>query len=239
MIKAEPADCPVDQVTDSPKPPEGIPDQPDPVVEAPVGDAAEPNRLDHRSTWCNWTVLTMLVLLIFVITYFRPTGRSGASQGPGIGQPLSRLELQPLVDTAETVTLANLTGRVVLLNFWEPKSSQSALQLPQLAAIERQFADQPAFRLLSVSCGRVSDKDQTALRDATRESLRRENVELRIYADLSGASRAAVKQVIGLSRYPTTLVLDRLGRVRRVWAGFRAGDEVEMQQLITQLLAEG
>jgi thiol-disulfide isomerase/thioredoxin len=209
--------------------------QPASPAAKPNDSTGEPDRLTKKSQWSNWTVLAMIVLCFFVIVRFRPFARNNT----GEGQTLSQLRLQPLTGQGQPVTLADLTGRVVLINFWEARSSLSREALPHMAAIEKQFRGQPAFRLLAVSCDRRVKEDFRQLREHTRAALEEKNVDLPTYGDPGGVSRSAVEEAVGLSGYPTTLILDRWGRIRRAWTGFQPGVETEMRQLITQLLDEG
>jgi len=229
---AEPAEYPTEQ-------PESVTQTPDPAAGQLESEVIEPDSLDKQTTWCNWTVLAMLVMCIFVITYFRPAGHIGAGRSSGIGCPLPELKLHPLVGAVRRVTLADLTGRVVLISFWQTGHSQSGEAPSHVAAIQRHFSDQSALKCFSVACGKRDAEDLKVMKDKARKLLDRQNIDMSVYADPKGISRAAVCEVMGSVGYPTTLVLDRLGRIRGVWSGFREGTEAEMRQLITQLLAEG
>ena len=235
MSDTEQADRLVKRANGLPQPPDGFTAQPDSATARPSGSTKKPDRLTKKSQWSNWTVLAMIVLCFFVIVRFRPF----AARSTGEGKTLTQLSLQPLTGEGQPVRLADLTGRVVLINFWETGSSPSREALPHLAAIERQFRGRPAFRLLAVSCGQSAKEDFRLLRENTRAVLAEKNVDLPTYADPGGVSRSAVEQAVGLGGYPTTLIIDRRGRIRRAWTGFRPGVETEMQQLIIQLLNEG
>ena len=235
MSDTEQVDRLVKRANGLPEPPDGFTAQPQSARGRPSGSTEKPDPLTKKSQWSNWTVLAMIVLCFFVIVRFRPF----AARNTGEGKTLTQLSLQPLTGEGETLRLADLTGRVVLISFWETRSSLSREALPHLAAIERQFRGQPAFRLLAVSCGQSAKEDFRLLRENTRAVLEEKNVDLATYADPGGVSRSAVEQAVGLSGYPTTLIIDRRGRIRRAWTGFQPGVETEMQQLIVRLLSEG
>lgn len=201
------------------------------------GSAEDRDRLTRQSEWSNWTVLAMIILCFFVIVRFRPFARGPCAAE---GQRLAELQLHPLSggDVAP-VDLAHLTGRVVLINFWSASSAASREQLAQLARLHRKFRDQAAFRLLCVSCGRQNAEDVEALRAETRSVLQEEGIRIPTYADLRGVTRRAVDRAVGLSDYPTTLIIDRLGRIRGLWVGYREGARSNMEQMVAQLLAEG
>jgi len=223
------------------KQPEGLRDLPDGFIVQPDRPTAKPgdstlqrDQLTRKTQLSNWTVLAMIVLCFFVIIRFRPF----AAQNSGEDKTLAQLRLQPLTFEGQPVELADLAGRVVLINFWEPGSSPSRQALPHLAAVEKRFRSRPAFKFLSVACDRRTTEDSRTLRRDTRAVMEQERLDLPIYADPGGISRSAVQQAVGLSGYPVTLILDRAGRIRKAWSGFQPGVETEMQQLITGLLQE-
>ncbi|HUT10967.1 MAG TPA: TlpA disulfide reductase family protein [Thermoguttaceae bacterium] len=201
--------------------------------------AEQQSRLTEKSQWSNWTVLAMLVLCFYLIVQFRPFGSPGPQEHSGVGQRLPDLDLRPLTGTDEPVTLADLTGRVVLINFWGTWSSPSVEQLRHLAQIQEQARGNPALKVLAVSCGHGRMTSVSQLRHETEVLLEKEQIRIPTYADSGEVSRSAIESVVGLDDLPTTLILDRYGRVRSVWIGFEAGMEAEMRQLITQLLNEG
>jgi hypothetical protein len=196
--------------------------------------ASQHDQLTRQTQWSNWTVLAMIVLCFFVIVRFRPF----AARDAGQGKTLTELRLQPLSFQGQPVQLRDLTGRVVLMSFWETGSSASQQALPHLAAVEKQFRGQPAFKLYSVACGRRTMEDYPTLRRDARQVMQEEHLDLPIYADPGGISRSAIQQAVGLSGYPVTLLLDRAGRIRQAWTGLQPGVETEMQQLVAQLLEE-
>lgn len=208
--------------------------QPDRPTAKPGDSTDQHDQLTRKTQLSNWTVLAMIVLCFFVIVRFRPF----AAQNAGEDKTLAQLRLQPLSFEGQPVELADLAGRVVLVNFWETGSSPSRQALPHLAAVEKQFRGRPAFKFLSVVCGRRTMEDYPTLRRDTRAVMQQERLNLPIYADPGGISRSAVQQAVGLSDYPVTLILDRAGRIRKAWTGFQPGVETEMQQLITALLEE-
>ncbi|MEE8453057.1 MAG: TlpA disulfide reductase family protein [Thermoguttaceae bacterium] len=201
---------------------------------APASD----DPLTRRSQWSNWTVMAMLVLCFFVIYYVSP--RLGSIfRGDDTGKELSQLDLQPLIGDQPSVALSDLTGRVVLLNFWGTWCPPCRVEFPHLAALREKFLDQTAFRLLSVSCGPGGPEDLDSLRQQTNLFLQQTGIRMPIYADPDFASRKAVDELIGFEGYPTTLIIGRRGNIRGTWVNFTPGDEVEMETLVAELLAEG
>jgi len=208
-------------------------------LDASQSPAEQQTRLTEKSRWSNWTVLAMLVLCFYLIVQFRPFGSPGPQEHSGVGQRLPDLNLRPLTGTDEPVTLADLTGRVVLINFWGTWSMPSREQLRHLAQIQEQARENPALKVLAVSCAQGRMTSASQLRQETEVLLEKEQIRIPTYADSGGVSVKAAENVVSLDDLPVTLILDRYGRVRSVWTGFEPGMEAEMQQLITQLLNEG
>ncbi len=188
-------------------------------------------RLQRHSDWSNWSVLAVIILCFFVVIWFRPIRQQDTR--------LSELELQPLAGGASPVSLADLTGRVVLINLWGTWCPPCRQELPHMADLQRSFKDHAGFRLLAVSCGRNGNEDLPTLQRNTEELLSQQNIHLPVYADPGGITRAAIANAVGKRGYPTTLLIDRSGNIRHVWTGYRPGLEDEISQYVRQLLQEG
>lgn len=201
-------------------------------------DPPSDDPLTMRSRWSNWTVAAMLVLCFFTIYYLSPKLEK-IFKGDAVGKQLSQLELYSLIGDQPSVGLGDLTGRVVLLNFWGTWCPPCRKEFPHLAALREKLRDQTAFRMLSVSCGSGDTEDIDSLRRETDLFLQQIGIRMPIYADPDFVSRNAVDQLIGFKGYPTTLIIGRQGKVRGSWSGFRPGVEVEMEALVAKLLAEG
>lgn len=170
-----------------------------------------------------------------------PLAGGSAQEGgsPADGKTLGRVELKALGGAGESVSLEDLKGRVVLLNFWGTWCPPCRIELPHIAEIHQRFAARGDFRLLSVSCGPSPDRETyESLQDDTRDYLAENQLELPTYADLGGTTRQAVDEAVGFQGYPTTLLLDRQGVIRQTWVGYSPGVEKEIERKIEQLLAE-
>ena len=162
------------------------------------------------------------------------SGGPSALRHPAVGQKLSRLELQPLTGDGRPVNLDDLSGRVVLLNFWGTWCPPCLMELPDMAYIERKFRNRADFKFLAVSCGQDLSEDLEQLRLNTSTLLLTERIDMPTYADPGGVSRLAADKVLGLEYFPTTVILDRGGVIRGVWVGPAGSDELE--DLIARLL---
>jgi thiol-disulfide isomerase/thioredoxin len=157
----------------------------------------------------------------------------------GVGERLTYLELQPLTGNQPPVSLQNLSGRVVLLNFWGTWCSFCRDELPQIAELRHRYAGHEDFRLLAISypAGGQSD-DVQSLREETALLLKRLNLDLPTYHDPNDKTLAEVDHVIGFKGFPTSVLLDRRGVVRAVWSGYMPGMETEVERSIGAVLEE-
>ena len=192
-----------------------------------------------RSARSKWPVLALIVFCGLVLVCYWPFQSHDPRRHRAVGKTLPRLALQPLTGDGKPVSLSDLSGRVVLINFWGTWCPPCRMELPHVADLYRKFRDRSAFRVLAVSCGRNMREDLGTLNYDTTSFLRQANIKMPTYADPGGLSRLAVDEVIGFDGYPTTVILDRDGSIRGVWTGFRPGVEHDMERLICQLLEEG
>jgi thiol-disulfide isomerase/thioredoxin len=133
------------------------------------------------------------------------------------------------------VSLDDLTGKVVLVNFWGTWCPPCVKEFPTIAAIQKQYQERADFRVLAVSCGTAAD-DETKIgrvRTDTRAFLDQwsarypEYLGFRALLDQDQTTRRAVREVTewptapgsGDLVYPVTLLLDRKHRLRFKWVG--------------------
>ena len=165
--------------------------------------------------------------------------RSRESSG-AIGQPLPELRLTGLTGGAPDVTLADLRGKVFVLNFWGTWCGPCVAEFPHMVELANRFADRDDFRLLAVSStGGADTQDELAqLRDNTAAFLAARMTDLPTYADVDAVTRLAMAPVAKFSGYPTTLIVDRQGVIRGLWVGYGPGVETKQAALVEQLLGE-
>lgn len=160
---------------------------------------------------------------------------------PATGKKLGTLELQGLVGAEGPLSLNDLAGKVVLINFWGTWCGPCMIEFPHLVKLQQRFSDNPDFRFLPVSCAAsVSMESESDLRSQTEAYLQGSSFDLPVYFDPEGLTRQAVLRDAELDffAFPTTILLDRSGTIRYVWPGYRPGVEKEMEAAIKSLLNE-
>ncbi len=203
-------------------------------------NATTPTQERNRAVWI-WVLLAASAAIIYI--YFAAGGRSSprGTTGPMIGHKLGYLELEPLTGASKSVSIDDLAGRVTLINFWGTWCGPCNLEFPHLLELAAQFEKNDAFRVYPVSCGvERDDADLAPVRDETEAFLKARQTSIPTYADQNAASRRALVVELDLAggqfAYPTTVILDRTGRIRGFWVGYDQADTAEMRSLIKDLL---
>ncbi len=141
-----------------------------------------------------------------------------------VGEPAPPFAL-PEMDGAETVALADLSGKVVVLDFWASWCAPCREALPFYSGLHREFSD----RGLVVLAVNVDVDLEDAPRFLERLSLAQPTVR---DADWQVGRR------YGVAVLPASVVIDRGGVVRGRHVGFDAGYAADTRALVLDLLAE-
>jgi thiol-disulfide isomerase/thioredoxin len=208
----------------------------------------ETRRAD-RNTSTMLLVAVSVVTAVGLLAWFSrpepdsPAGGIGKSHA-ATGAKYTGLHLEPLVGAPQPVTIDQLSGKVVLLNFWGPWCMYCRVEIPELVALNNELKDRADYQFLSISCSGGADleSNQHRLRDDTADYLRETGYDFAVYWDPESRARRALmdatRQPDGRVGYPTTVVLDREGVIRGVWPGYSTSVVKEMTDLIHELLRE-
>lgn len=141
---------------------------------------------------------------------------------PLVGQAVDVAALDPF-DRSVRVTVDD--GRVKVVDFWATWCEPCREQLPFLDRLARKFSEQG----LAVSA--VSfDEDRAALSAFLEET----PVSFPVLWDKGGG---ALAERLEITRLPTTLLIDRTGKVREVHLGFDRSEEARIEEAVKRLLA--
>lgn len=158
--------------------------------------------------------------------------------GPGTelerGPPAPALEL-PRID-GSTARLASLRGRVVVVNLWATWCPPCVREMPSLQRVYERFAD----RGLEVLAVAVDDYPGERGPDGRIVGLVSEFVDaygltFPVAIDPTGAT----ERRFGTEYLPTTVLIDREGRIRATEIGGRDWDQEPYLGMIESLLEEG
>jgi peroxiredoxin len=121
--------------------------------------------------------------------------------------------------------LAEQRGQVVMVNFWATWCAPCRQEMPHLNALYDKYRS-AGFVLLGVN---VDDDPVKATAEAAKWGIR--------FPVLLDPTKS-VGKAYALSAMPTTVVIDRDGRVRHVHQGYRNGVEQVYEQQVRALVKE-
>jgi peroxiredoxin len=125
----------------------------------------------------------------------------------------------------KTVSLDGLKGQVVMLNFWASWCGPCRDEMPLLDSMYKRYSKQ-GFTLLGVNVEAETADAETVLQ--------KRPVSFPVLWD----KESKASQLYNVSVMPSTVFIDRMGNVRYVHRGYKAGDENEYLNQIRALLKE-
>jgi peroxiredoxin len=146
-------------------------------------------------------------------------GCYGGSRPPRIGNAAPDFTVQ---DSDRKVTLSDLRGKVVILNFWATWCPPCIEELPSLIQLNQKIKDK-GIVLLGVSI----DVDA----DAYHKFLQDRKIEFLTVRD--GDQKSS--NLYGTFKYPETYIIDRNGIVRRKFIGAVDWTSPEIMDFLTKL----
>jgi peroxiredoxin len=106
------------------------------------------------------------------------------------------------------VSLNDLRGKVVLLNFWATWCPPCTLEMPELDALYRRYGNAKDFVIVGVDL-----QEQPADVAAFAQ---RNHITLPLLVDRDGR---VIQQDYGIRTLPASVIIDREGRIRDRWTG--------------------
>ncbi|UOQ56627.1 TlpA family protein disulfide reductase [Leucobacter allii] len=154
----------------------------------------------------------------------------GSSLSVPVAERTEPVEYSGETETGETFGSADTLGSVTVVNFWYAGCAPCRAEAPDLVAAYDEFSDD-GVRFVG-----VNTRDQVAQAAQFSKEFAVEYPSIMDNAGGRAVQRAFAGQV-PLNAVPTTLVLDREGRVAHRVLGQLAG-ESQLRTLITETLAE-
>jgi thiol-disulfide isomerase/thioredoxin len=202
----------------------------------PENRAAEKHRA-RRGNLMAWLIFIAAAAVIAAVFEFSGTSDTGTNHA-AVGRRLPQLELKPLTGGGRDVSLADLQGRVTLIDFWGTWCPPCAEELPHIATLATKFAGAD-FQVFAVSCGSDNRNENAAeIAEQTEAFLKSFKIALPTYFDDGAYTRRGLDMIAGFVGYPTTIILDRRGTIRGMWVGYQPGYERQIEKLIAELLNE-
>jgi peroxiredoxin len=166
------------------------------------------------------TIALQLVAAILALALSGPL-QAGAAPSP-VPAPAFKL---PARDGGD-VSLESLRGQVVLINFWATWCGPCRKEMPLLEQIWQRYKPL-GFTLLAVNVEEDSSGAVKWLQDKAP-------VTFPVLFDRA----SAVSKLYDVTAMPSTVIVDRKGRIRYVHYGYTAGTENAYQDQVRTLLRE-
>ncbi|WP_298820311.1 peroxiredoxin family protein [Chloroflexus sp.] len=173
--------------------------------------------------WRDWLTIALIIAGIGWIVISRPPDTQPALVSPRPGFIAPDLTL-PLTN-GETLSLADMRGRVVVVNFWASWCGPCRAEMP---AFERIYREERERGLTILAVNSTSQDDITAVNAMQREF----GLSFPIALDRTGETANRY----GIRMLPTTFIVDRNGIIRQVFFGGPLS-EASLRSVIEPLLA--
>ncbi|MEP7245104.1 MAG: TlpA disulfide reductase family protein [Gammaproteobacteria bacterium] len=125
----------------------------------------------------------------------------------------------------KTINLSQFKGQVVMINFWATWCGPCRQEMPLLESIYKQY-NKAGFTLLGVNV----EPDSKPAEDWLKQT----PVSFPVLFD----KQSKVSKLYEVSGMPSTVIVDRKGKVRVIHHGYKPGDENEYMTSIRALLRE-
>jgi peroxiredoxin len=122
------------------------------------------------------------------------------------------------------VSLADLRGRVVVLNFWQPRCSACNEMIPHLQQLDQKYADSDV-RVVGIVEVKTPEED-------VRSFVQDYKAMYPVLLDSNGA----VARRYQVTQHPVTLIIDGKGVVRFTHIGFLKGQEKRLEEALDAVL---
>ena len=159
-----------------------------------------------------------LVLVLIASLLMTNPVWSASTSGPAPNFTLKSL-------SGKNLKLSELSGNVVLINFWASWCGPCLQEMPLLNAIHKKY-EPLGFTVLGVNVEENSDN--------ARAFLAERGVDFPILLDTMNQ----VSKMYDVVAMPTTVVVDRDGNMRFLHKGYKSGDEKQYRKMVKKLIRE-
>ena len=177
--------------------------------------ARQPNRPAQSSTGLIIMAVGILILLMSLVTYFRPSASSGIVP-PQLNARMSNFELAGI--DGNWISLNDFTGQVVLINTWATWCPPCRAEMPDLNAFYNQYKDE-GFVVLALNAG---EAPATAADFVSEFGL-----DFPVVVDPDYRVMDALK----INTYPTSIIVDRKGVIRNIRVGVHTPETLAAEVL--------
>ncbi len=161
-------------------------------------------------------------IALFALTMLFVAAASRAAM-PAIGSMAPNFTLKS--SAGRNVKLSEHRGEVIMLNFWATWCGPCRQEMPLLNRIHEHYR-KAGFTLLGVN---IDDRPEAA-----RDMAKKLGIAFPVLFD----TEKRVSRLYDVNAMPSTVLIDRDGRVRHIHLGYRAGYEDKYESQIRELLKQ-
>ncbi len=147
----------------------------------------------------------------------------GTAEAAAVPGPAPDFTLKSL--SGKNLKLSEMAGNVVLINFWASWCGPCREEMPLLNRLHNKYRPL-GFTVLGVNVEEQSDMARGFLKDFP--------VDFPILLD----NKNQVSKLYQVVAMPTTVVVDRDGKMRFLHKGYKNGDEKKYRDMVKQLIRE-
>lgn len=147
------------------------------------------------------------------------------SHGVEEGELAPDFSLPGVRSSDSAITLSELRGNIVYVDFWASWCLPCLRSLPQINTLYEQYAEQ-GFEVVAIT---IDDPIEDAL-----DFL--DDLEIPLSYHVVADQTADIMDAYGVVGMPTSFLIDRSGRIQKVHKGFREGDTELLEQALVALL---
>jgi thiol-disulfide isomerase/thioredoxin len=142
---------------------------------------------------------------------------------PVVDRPIPMVNFSTTLVNGNTISLKDLAGKVIFLNFWATWCGPCRMEMPSMEALYRRFKDQ-GFEILAVDV-QENQKDVAAFMN-----------ELGLSFPAALDAKGDIAAIYAIEAFPTTYIIDRNGRIITRLVGAINWDVPELAGLFETLL---
>jgi len=147
----------------------------------------------------------------------------GTAQAAAVSSPAPDFTLKSL--SGKNLKLSEMAGNVVLINFWASWCGPCREEMPLLNDLHNKY--QPlGFTVLGINVEEQTEMARGFLKDYP--------VDFPVLLD----DKNQVSKLYEVVAMPTTVVVDRDGKLRFLHKGYKSGDEKKYRDMVKQLIRE-
>jgi len=168
-----------------------------------------------------------IVMLLLALVSLPPSsgGMLGASEKPEVGDDAPKF-IAPLLDGSDFDLGPHIGQKAVLLDFWSIYCVSCVQEMPKLVDIYNRYKDQ-GFLAVGV------DLDSFGTKRVVKFV---EGLDFQIPYPIVIDKQRQVATKFGVSVLPTTIVINRQGKVSFYHVGYAPGDEAKIEEKVKEAL---